>query len=46
MNKRIDIKVYKNNKFYSNSFMILKYDGHLEAIKDIYKRQGYTIEII
>lgn len=45
MNKRIDIKVYKDNKFYNDNFIILKYNGHLEVIKDIYKKQGYTIEI-
>lgn len=46
MNERIDIKVYKNNKFFSNSFAILKYEGHFEVIESIYKKQCYTIEVI
>lgn len=46
MNKRIDIKVYRNNKFVNNDFIIVKYEGHFEVIKSIYEKQGYTIEVI
>lgn len=46
MNKKIFIKVYKDNKFISDTFMILKYEGHFEVVKSIYNKKGYEIEIV
>lgn len=46
MRKRIDFEVYKDNRLIGGSFAILKYEGHLEVIKEVYKRQGYTIKLV
>lgn len=46
MNKRINFEVYKDNKLIGDSFVILKYEGHLEVIKEVYSRQGYTIKLV
>lgn len=45
MEKRINFKVYKDNRFITNTFAILKYEGHLEVIKSIYNKKSYIIEI-
>lgn len=46
MRKRIDFEVYKDNRLIGGSFTILKYEGHLEVIKEVYNRQGYTIKLV
>ena len=46
MGKRIDIRIFRGGKFISDSYFLLKYDDHLEVVKDIYERKGYTIEVI
>lgn len=45
MKERVDIKLYKNNKFYGDDFIILKYDGHMETIIDLYKKYGFVIKV-
>lgn len=43
--EKVFIKVYKDNKFVTNSFMILKYEGHFEVVKEIYSKKGYEIKV-
>ena len=46
MGKRIDIRVFRDGKFISDSYFLLKYDDHLDVVRNIYEKKGYTIEVI
>lgn len=37
--EKVFIKVYKDNKFIADTFVILKYEEHFEVIKEIYSKK-------